>query len=324
MDFPEVKDSDFQGEIGVYTVGLLLSKIGIIFRPTPNKDVGIDGQIEYISKNKAIGKIVAVQIKSGKSYMIDKEDHFAFYPKDKHKNYWENFPLPVILMLHDPDNDKVYYSDARYYLSIPERERKYNYIPVPKSSILNESDKDKLFSQLGTSEEKFLTIPDLLHFITQETNSNASFPISFFDLFVNGLTNLCRHSYFSMQLAEEIGEANLSYSEDEFGLGVGAGEHDFLHSYVKFLIIQNLVKVDYSDYLIDWNERLMLPQFLAPLTTRGRELITYIREREIELFTEKENKISVACERFIQMVFMPSDLYRLQKIKEFSERFRKI
>ncbi|MCD9186329.1 MAG: DUF4365 domain-containing protein [Pyrinomonadaceae bacterium] len=323
MDFPVVNDSDFQEAIGVYTVGLLLSKLGLVFRPTPNKDVGIDGQVEYISKNKAIGKIVAVQIKSGKSYLLDRGDHFAFYPKERHRNYWESFPLPVILMLHDPDNDNIYFTDARYYLSIPERDRQYNYIPVPKSSILNESDKDKLFTQLGTSEEEFLPLPDLLNFIIHTTNLNGSFPISFFDLFINGLTNLCRHSYFSMQLAEEIAEVNLSYSEDEFGLEIGAGEHDFLHSYVRFLIIQNLVKVDYSDYLIDWNERLILPQLLAPLTARGRELVTYIREIETELFSEKENEISVACERFVRMVFMLSDIYRLQKIKDFSERYNR-
>jgi len=321
MDFPIVKDTDFQENAGVYTVGVLLSKLGLIFRPTPNKDVGIDGQIEYVSKNKAIGKIAAVQIKSGKSYMIDKGDHFAFYPHEKHKNYWENFLIPVILMLHNPDDDKVYYTDARYYLHIPERDRTHSYIPVSKSSVLNEKDKDDLFSQLGTSEEEFLKIPDLLTLIIQKENANQSFPISFFDLFVNGLTNLCRHSYFSMQLAMEIAEANFADAGNEFGFGVGSGEYDFLHSYVKFLIVQNLVKVDYSDYLIDWNERLMVPQFIAPLTARGRQLVINIRKNEKELFDEKEPDISVACERFIQMAFAPSDVYRLHKIREFSKKY---
>ena len=318
---PKVGATDFQGREGVLIVGLKLNKLGLIFRETPNFDVGIDGQIEYVINNVAIGKVVAVQIKSGKSYMKDKGEHFAYYPEEKHKSYWESFPLPVILMLHDPETDNVYFTDARYYLSIPKRERCYSYIPVLKSSILNNENKDILFNFVGAAEDEFFDMPQLLEFIVNKKNANAAFPLSFFDLFVNGLTNLCRHLFFSMGIASDIAEFNLVNSSSNFGMGVGSGEHEFLHNYVRFLIAQNLVKVDYSDYLLDWNERMMQPMFLAPLTTRGRDLVDYIREKEKDLFAENENKITVACERFIEMFFAPSDKYRLNKIKEFSNRY---
>lgn len=162
MDLPKVTDNDFQEREGVLATALLLNQLGLIFRETPNTDVGIDGQVEYVSSNRAIGKVIAVQIKSGPSYLIDKGDHFAFYPKEKHRNYWESFPLPVVIMLHDPVKQSVYFADARYYLSIPEREQKYRYIPIPKVNLLNGTSKQDLFQLSGIADGEFLDFPELL------------------------------------------------------------------------------------------------------------------------------------------------------------------
>ena len=58
-------------------------------------DVGIDGQIEYVDKDGyATGRIIAVQIKSGKSFLKERGASWVFYPEKKHKFYWERFPLP--------------------------------------------------------------------------------------------------------------------------------------------------------------------------------------------------------------------------------------
>jgi hypothetical protein len=38
---------------------------------------------------------------------------------------------------------------------------------------------------------------------------NASFPVSYFELFVHGLTNICRTLYFSMDVAMNVAEFNL-------------------------------------------------------------------------------------------------------------------
>lgn len=322
MDLPRFQNTDLTERAGVFAIAAQVTSLGLIFRETSNSDVGIDAQIEYVSDGVAIGKLIAVQAKSGRSYLNDKGDHFAFYPMEKHKTYWECFPLPVVVMLHDPDSDDVYYSDARYYLSIPERERRYNYIPVFKSQKLRETTKDELFNSPSLNPGSFLDFPSLLSKMVSVTHDDASFPVSYFEIFTHSLTNLCRHSFFHMHLPCDIAELNLAASGSKFGIGVDLSTHEYLHGYVKFLIEQNLVQVDYSDFLVDWNERAMLPNFLSPLTSRGRAFVRYIRDIEDSLFKQGEFNLSVACERFIRMIYAPSDIQRFEKIKEFGVRLK--
>lgn len=320
MDLPKVQSTIFLERAGIFAIATKVTSLGLIFRETSNSDVGIDAQIEYVSDGKAIGSLIAVQAKSGSSYLKDKGDHFAFYPEEKHKNYWENFPLPVIIMLHDPVSGEIYFSDARYYLSIPEREKKYTYIPVFKSNSLNECTKEQLFNLPSVNPNLFYNFPDLLKKMIS-TQCKSSFPVTFFDIYIHSLTNLCRHSFFHIHLPYDIAEDNLASVESPFGTGIDWDTHEYLHNYVKFLIEQNLVQVNYSDYLIDWNERQMQPKFIAPLTSRGREFINYIREVEDTLFNPDEYDISVACERFVQMVYTQSDIQRFEKVRKFHQRF---
>ncbi|BAY50669.1 hypothetical protein SAMD00079811_83000 (plasmid) [Scytonema sp. HK-05] len=318
--FPKVSDNYFTERQGVLAVSMHLNNIGFIFRETPNADVGIDGQIEYVSNGEAPGRLAAAQIKSGASYLRDKGDHWAFYPDPKHKVYWECFPLPVYLFLHDPQSGLTYYTDARYYLNIPERDREYTYIPVLKANRLDMVSSEELMTSVGPVSSNLLEYPELLKTMVRGHSGNASFPLTYLDLFCNGLTNLCRHIYFGMSLATDLADIYLEIDQSEFGLGVGSYEHDFLHSYTRFLISQNLARIDYSDYLIDWFEREMQPQYIAPLTSRGRGLVEYIRQVEQKLF-ETSDLVSVACERPMRMLFgLPSDIVRIPNIKEFGKR----
>lgn len=321
MSFPKFQTNDFTERAGIFAIATQVTSLGLIFRETPNSDVGIDAQIEYVSGGSAIGRLIAVQAKSGKSYLNDMGNHFAFYPAGKHKVYWECFPLPVVVMLHDPDTSNVYYADATYYLSIPEGERKYKYIPVFKSQTLNGATKDGLFSIPSVNPDSFLDFPSLLSTMINKRHFDASFPVNYFEIFVNSLTNICRHSFFNMQLPLDIAERNLAAIGSDFGVGVGSSTHEYLHGYVRFLIEQNLAQVDYSDFLIDWSEREMLPQFIAPLTSRGRALVAYIRKVEDLIFNRNEYGVGVACERSIQMIYAPSDIQRFEKIRAFGERF---
>lgn len=322
MELPKFQANNFTERAGIFAIAAQVTTLGLIFRETSNSDVGIDAQIEYVADGKAIGKLIAVQAKSGRSYLNDKGNHFAFYPNEKHKIYWEGFPLPVVVMLHDPDTGHVYYSDARYYLSIPERERQFKYVPVFKSQTLKNTTKEELFNTPSIKPDSFLDFPDLLAKMIDATFNDPTFPVSYFEIFVHSLTNLCRHSFFHMHLPLDIAEYNLSVADSPSGIGVGSVTHEYLHGYVKFLIEQNLVQVDYSDFLIDWNERGMLPKFLAPLTSRGRGLINFIREKENSIFRQEEYDVSVACERYLQLVYLPSDIQRFEKIKKFGARFK--
>ena len=84
--FPSVGEN-FQSErAGVNAVASFATSHGMIWRENIVKDVGIDGQIEYVTpEGKATGRLVAVQAKSGSSYF--KHDHgdcWTFYPDQKH------------------------------------------------------------------------------------------------------------------------------------------------------------------------------------------------------------------------------------------------
>lgn len=69
MNFPKYHQTNSQERLGVNAVAEAIAKIGQIWRETPMADVGIDGQIEYVSpEGFATGRMIAVQIKSGPSF----------------------------------------------------------------------------------------------------------------------------------------------------------------------------------------------------------------------------------------------------------------
>lgn len=150
--------------------------------------------------------------------------------------------------------------------------------------------------------------------------TNPTFNISFLDLFTQGLANLCRHLYFGMDLVLKIAEFN---NETEFGIRMGYQEEIFLDKFVRFLISQNLVNINYSDYLIDFNEQQLIPEIYAPLTIRGLELITYIKD--MEKLTKGLPETTLIRERIINMMFFSNDDYlRLLFAKEFQQQVKEL
>ncbi|MFZ4703196.1 MAG: DUF4365 domain-containing protein, partial [Candidatus Methylumidiphilus sp.] len=109
MVFPRYNNTNSQERLGVNAVAETMARLGLIWRETPMADVGIDGQIEYVDKEGfATGRIIAAQIKSGPSFFKEKDDNWTFYPEDKHRFYWERFPLPVLIILHNPETNFSY------------------------------------------------------------------------------------------------------------------------------------------------------------------------------------------------------------------------
>lgn len=78
---PFVPNSTITERIGVYYAGYVFSLAGIIFRETPNTDVGIDAQIELVDEQgNATGKLAGLQIKSGDSFVDIKRSYLLFAP----------------------------------------------------------------------------------------------------------------------------------------------------------------------------------------------------------------------------------------------------
>ena len=168
-------------------------------------------------------------------------------------------------------------------------------------------------------------LTQVMSFMIGKRSLGAGFPLSYFELFVHGLTNIVRSLYFGMDLASTIAEAHLEIDNSEVGVGIGQQEYSFLFDYVKFLVSQDLAIIDFGDCLIDWNDRLMVPTFLAPLTSRGRRLVDIVGAQEDQLRTlgllGSEQHLRVAQERFLTILFTPTDIGRVSLVRSFEAQF---
>lgn len=323
MQFPKVGATYAQERRGIAAVQSYAARRQQIWRETNTGDVGIDGNLEFVSaQGLAIGRLVAVQVKAGPSFFAHPSDcGWKFYPEEKHRHYWESFPLPVLLVLHDPDKEVSYWADVRQALRTPGDGKAY--VEVPASNVLEATEPVVLFETAGVQDHPFIMDPnDVLAMLLATRSENASFPLSHFDLFVHGLTNICRSIYYGMDMVCNAVEYNLAAADSPFGMGIGDTEQRFAFDFVKFLLAQGLAQIDYADCLIDWVDREMQPQFVAPLTSRGRALVSLIDQREARLVAEGKlpdgDGLHVAQEGFFSMV--PESYFRrFPRIRAFQQ-----
>lgn len=322
---PKYIDTNSTERTGIDAVAKFATARKQIWRETVRADVGIDGHLENVTDSGfATGRMVGVQVKSGKSFFQDQvSEGFRVYPNDAHKLYWESYPLPVLYVIHDPDTDNSFWLDVRQALRRPDATIPKGII-IPSSNILQNTSTSSVFETAGTIATKFIITPEeIVDALISKRFESAGFSISFFDLFALGLTNICRSIYFGMDLACGI----VSPRSDAFGVGMGIGrsEHDFLFDFVRFLVAQHLAHIDFADCLIDWNDREMQPHFVAPLTDRGRQVVRWIGEREDELVQSsimpKSSGARVAQEAFFEIQPL-SILGRYERVDQFQAAIR--
>lgn len=111
--FPSFTHSAKQGELGVNLVARITSdSFGWLFRRNHQEhDFGIDGQIEVVTDAGAVtGQMLAVQIKCGKSFLQEKNKWGYVYRGNlKHFNYLSNYPIPVLIVICDPDSNECFW-----------------------------------------------------------------------------------------------------------------------------------------------------------------------------------------------------------------------
>jgi Domain of unknown function (DUF4365) len=282
MELPKAGNSYMQERRGISALQAYAAANGQIWRETGTGDVGIDGQLEFVTQDGfATGRTVGAQVKAGPSFFQNPSAAgWKFYPQEKHRNYWEHFPLPVLLILHNPEGGDSYWIDIRQALRVPTRQE-CPFVKVPKINLLQSTNPATLFENAGVLDQPFIAeIGDVLKRLLTTVSNEETFPLSYFDLFVHGLTNICRSIYYGMDLVGNAVEFNLDVQGSEFGMGMGALEQEFAFGFVKFLLVQNLAQIDYADCLIDWVDREMQPHFVAPLTSRGRALVALTKQKK--------------------------------------------
>jgi hypothetical protein len=116
--------------IGVGMAAVEFSRWGWMFREQSVLDYGIDAHVEPCGEGVASGQLIALQIKSGRSFFDEPADGGWIYRgDDRHLWYWLRHCLPVILLLHDPDTGLTYwehvttrvveYTDAGWKMLVP-------------------------------------------------------------------------------------------------------------------------------------------------------------------------------------------------------------
>ena len=107
----ETPRSSVIGEAGVALVQVIVAEqLGWIVRPQLHADKGIDAHLEVVQDDKATGRLLALQVKSGKSrFRESTADGFVFRPKAKHVKYWLRHSLPVAVVLVDVDKKIAYW-----------------------------------------------------------------------------------------------------------------------------------------------------------------------------------------------------------------------
>lgn len=97
----------------------LVGQAGHIFRPTPNSDWGIDGEIEFKdSAGRASGRRLYVQLKSGDSHLVRRsgDGEEVFTVKNlRHLEYWVQQAYPVVLVIRQ-SSGLIRWMDVSAYL----------------------------------------------------------------------------------------------------------------------------------------------------------------------------------------------------------------
>ena len=81
-----------------------------LFREQPVSDFGVDAQVEIVERGFALGRLLALQIKSGKSYFQERAGNAFVYRGDRHHlRYWLGYALPVIVVIGRPESQEAYW-----------------------------------------------------------------------------------------------------------------------------------------------------------------------------------------------------------------------
>lgn len=96
---------------GVYAIGLIVAKeLAWIFRDQPKADMGIDAHVEVCENRNPLGKLIALQIKSGESWFREEtSDGYIYRGSLDHLEYWAKHSLPVLVVLYNPEKEKAFW-----------------------------------------------------------------------------------------------------------------------------------------------------------------------------------------------------------------------
>jgi len=145
MDLPKYLNSNKTGRIGLNILTKIVEKeLGWIIRLNHQEDdFGIDAFIDIIIDEHITGKSIAIQVKSGASYLVNQDgQNWKFKGEKKHLNYYLNQDVPVLIILVDVENEIAYWEVCKVeYVELNENSWT---MPIPKDQQISLLQKEKL------------------------------------------------------------------------------------------------------------------------------------------------------------------------------------
>lgn len=162
----KAQESDRTERKGLGWVTVRGEAAGFAVREQTSSDYGIDAIAELIDDETATGQLVAIQIKSGSSYLGEtKYGCYIYRPDAQHVEYWLGHTLPVIVCLCDPENEIVYWE--RVDKDTIESTGKGYKLAVPQARQLGketrEALKDLVTPRVASSDYTLVSTEDVSH-----------------------------------------------------------------------------------------------------------------------------------------------------------------
>lgn len=99
---------------GVNAIDNAFLSMGWVFRETTHTDYGIDGNVEQTVDGRPTNSHIALQIKSGQSYLKENRNgNITFYIDEWHYKYWLQSDRPVLILFYDDVNDVVIWEQVK-------------------------------------------------------------------------------------------------------------------------------------------------------------------------------------------------------------------
>lgn len=113
-----LNDKIKKGKLGVNYVMDIVDRCDCYFNKIEQEnDIGIDATIEFTENKIPTGKCIAVQIKTGESY-VNKSKSECIIPIGSHYEYWRDYCLPVYGIVYLSEMNLAYWVDIKNYLNI--------------------------------------------------------------------------------------------------------------------------------------------------------------------------------------------------------------
>ncbi|WP_431993358.1 DUF4365 domain-containing protein [Streptomyces albogriseolus] len=129
----------------IASAGVTRTKLAIedeldwLFREQPTEDYGIDAHAEVVDGEAVRGRLLALQIKSGKSRFSEAgPGGWWFRPENDHVQYWLNHSLPVVVVLYNPETKLCHWQLVNRKTLIETSTGGWKLL-VPEAQVLDES-----------------------------------------------------------------------------------------------------------------------------------------------------------------------------------------